>query len=398
MVQHELLELSEKAREEASRYPAKRFIYPQIARFINERPFLCLLGPRGAGKTVLLRQLFSSMENSFYLSLDSSHLEAPLFSLATELENNGVTHLFLDEVHFIKGFEQEIKKISDFLRIKVIFTSSCALSLHSGSHDLSRRVRTMRISPFSFREFLFFEKGATLPQLTFLDLTKIDVCREQYRKTMQYEHLFDAYLAGGAYPFALGNPAPLPLFRNILDTVLQRDLLFFANITMEESYEISKMLRFIGRSHSEGISYSSISSNVGITKYRAEKYISLLEKAFILNQVFPKGTNVSNEPKVLFAPPFRLLYRDYQDCIGALREDFFVESMRSGGFECNYLKTKKGRKTPDYLINKAIVEIGGSGKGKKQFKGFSAKEKIILTHPGTLDASHRPLFFAGMLY
>jgi len=394
----ELLELSERAREEAGKYPIRRFAYKQIASFARERPFLCLLGPRGAGKTVLLRQLFSSIDDAFYLSLDSLRLDAPLFSIAKELEEKGAKYLFLDEVHFLKGFEQELKKIYDFLGLKVIFTSSCALSLHSGAHDLSRRVRIMQIPPFSFREFIFFEKGALLPPLAFADLAHTGKCREYYGKALQHEHLFERHISGGAYPFALGNSAPLPLFSNILDTVLQRDLMFFADITAEESQEIGRMLKFIGRSQAEGISYSSLSSNSGITKYRAEKYVSLLEKAFVLNRVFPKGTNVLREPKVLLAPPYRLLYREYPDCIGSLREDFFVESMRSGGFECYYLKTKKGEKTPDYLVNKFIIEIGGKGKGRAQFKGISARNKIILTQPGMLDEERRPLFFAGMLY
>ncbi len=83
------------------------------------------------------------------------------------------------------------------------------------------------------------------------------------------------------------------------------------------------MLEFIGRSGIDGIKYSSLSKNCSVTKYKAEQYVSLLEKAFILHQVFSKGINVLKEPKVLMALPYRLLYRDYDDALGALREDFF---------------------------------------------------------------------------
>ncbi len=31
------------------------------------------------------------------------------------------------------------------------------------------------------------------------------------------------------------------------------------------------------------------------------------------------------------APPSRLLYRDYEDAVGGLREDFFVEAMKQAG-------------------------------------------------------------------
>ena len=103
------------------------------------------------------------------------------------------------------------------------------------------------------------------------------------------------------------------------------------------------------------------------------------------------------EPKVLLAPPYRLLYRSYDECIGALREDFFVDSCSALGLETTYLKTKRGEKTPDYLIGDTVFEIGGKSKGHSQFRDFALKKKIILTQPGMLDSVRRPLFFFGML-
>ena len=49
------------------------------------------------------------------------------------------------------------------------------------------------------------------------------------------------------------------------------------------------------------------------------------------------GPNVIREPKVLMAPPCRLLYRDPDDAIGGLREDYFVEMLRQSGHEFGYL-------------------------------------------------------------
>lgn len=55
--------------------------------------------------------------------------------------------------------------------------------------------------------------------------------------------------------------------------------------------------------------------------------MKLLSQAFILNPICPKGTNVLKEPKVLMFLPFRLLYRDWDECIGGIREDFFAEML-----------------------------------------------------------------------
>ncbi|WP_074041469.1 hypothetical protein [Kiritimatiella glycovorans] len=162
------------------------------------------------------------------------------------------------------------------------------------------------------------------------------------------------------------------------------------------------MLEFIGKSPVDGINYSSLSKNAGITKYKARQYVQLLEKAFILHQVFPAGTNVLREPKVLMALPYRLLFRPWREALGGLREDFFAGAMEQTETSFAYLKSTRGKKTPDFLIDdpswkKTVIEIGGRGKGREQFKGVETGRKIILSHGGDTDGLKRPLFMLGYL-
>ena len=144
-----------------------------------------------------------------------------------------------------------------------------------------------------------------------------------------------------------------------------------------------------------------MSRNLSITKYKAEQYVGCLERAFILHQVFPAGTNVLREPKVLMTPPTRLLYRDLEDALGGLREDFFVEAMRQAGIHFQYLKSTRGAKTPDYLIEdaptKLAVEIGGPGKGRRQFKGVQIDRKLVFAHRPAPEREQFPLFLLGYL-
>ena len=393
----ELLQMSQLAKEEGAAYQKRRFVHSKIIKHLEGRIFIALVGPRGAGKSVLLKQIHNSSQNSFYISLDS-YGGLDLFETAKELLERNVRLLLLDEIHAYPNYGGQLKKIYDFLpNLKIVFTSSSAISLHDSSYDLSRRVRLVRVAPFSFREFLWFAHSQDFAPLRWKDIANRSRCREYYGKAMHAESHFKKYLCGANYPFSAAEPDPIPLFRNTLETILTKDLLFFARLTLQEVQDVRRMLEFIGRSHSEGISYSSISQNTGISKYKVQKYADLLEKSFVLRCVMPKGTNVTKEPKILFAPPYRLLYRQYDDCIGALREDFFVEAVSSLGMSIDYLKGRMGEKTPDYIVDGLVCEIGGQGKGFSQFKGFSGKKKIIFTQPGTLDDMRRPLFFAGML-
>ncbi len=393
----EQLEMSDQAKREGGTYPKKRFVYEEIKRHSGERIFIALVGPRGVGKSTLLKQVHHQAEASFYISLDSGGV-TNLFELSKELMNRGIRLLLVDEIHAYPNYGNEIKKIYDFLpRLQVIFTSSSAISLHSTSYDLSRRVRLITVPSLSFREFIFFTRDTKVQPIPFSGLTNTERCRTYYGQVMQFESMFEDYLRGGNYLFTLGQQDTLSQFQNMLGAVIERDLVRVSSITLAESFEVRQMLLFIGRSESEGISYSSISKNGQIAKTKIQKYVDLLEKAFVLRRVLPKGTNITKEPKILFAPPYRLLFRSYSDAIGALREDFFVDSISRLGIQLDYLKGTRGEKTPDYQVGKLVCEIGGRNKGRTQFKGFTAKHKIIFTQPGMLDEMRRPLFFVGML-
>ena len=44
-----------------------------------------------------------------------------------------------------------------------------------------------------------------------------------------------------------------------------------------------------------------------------------------------------------------------------------------------------------------VVEVGGKGKGREQFKGIKAEKKIIFSHSIETQGIKRPLFLLGMI-
>jgi len=164
---------------------------------------------------------------------------------------------------------------------------------------------------------------------------------------------------------------------------------------------LEKFPAFIGKSQVDGINYTSLSKNLGITKYKAEQYCEAFEQAFLLQRLFPAGTNVLREPKILLMPPLRLLHRPIDEAAGGLREDFFAMAMRQAGIPIQYLKSTTGQKTPDFLVEhegrRIVFEIGGKGKGRSQFKGVTADQKIILAQGGACSPGRIPLEMLGFL-
>lgn len=391
-----ILELHKQAIEKNRKYSKKRFIADKLLNDAGKH-FVGLIGPRGVGKSVLFKQIADFKKDSIYISVDSIDIDNLYELIKTLNEFYKYKIFFLDEIHYYKNYQKDLKTIYDFLNVKIFFTSSVSLELYESVYDLSRRIKIVNIYPFSYREYLAIKENILLETISLKDIKekrwKTEHIREGYR--------FKDFITGELMPFSLEEPDILLMLRNILDKIIYRDIPLVAKLTTNELEMIKKTLDFIGKSQVDGINYSSLSNNLKITKYKAEQYAKLLEKAFVINIVLPEGTNVLREPKIVMNLPYRLLYKKYDEAVGGLREDFFVECMKISGNKINYLKTKKGKKTPDYLVEengtRYIVEVGGKGKGIQQFKGINMRKSLIFVDGERLDGIRRPLFLAGFL-
>lgn len=120
-------------------------------------------GARGVGKTTMMLQriklAFPDQSKALYVSLDdiwfASHTLVDLAELA---DKDGITHLFIDEVHRLPGWERQIKNVYDFYpELSVVFTGSSLLEIDHSIADLSRRCLMYSLPGLSFREYLEFE-------------------------------------------------------------------------------------------------------------------------------------------------------------------------------------------------------------------------------------------------
>ncbi len=64
--------------------------------------------------------------------------------------------------------------------------------------------------------------------------------------------------------------------------IIQRDIPYVSSLKTDELLKIEKTLEFIGKASVAGVNYSTLSRNIGITKYKAESYVRLLEQSFLL--------------------------------------------------------------------------------------------------------------------
>jgi len=396
-----ILELHNLAKESAAKFDKKRFIYEDLKKLLGTSLFIGIAGLRGVGKTVLLRQLSRELPDSLYISMDALFPGIDLFDLSKELSSNyKIKYLLIDEIHNHANWQMDIKKIYDFLEIKIVFTSSASIDIIRSKYDLSRRVVIMNMFPFSFREYLFFKKNALVDKMSLDEiLTKY---RELYTKVYTFEPEFHEFCIRGALPSTIDAPFA-QIIRNIVEKIINHDLLIYGKLNHEDIINIRNILRFISRSPVDVCNYSVISQNTGITKYKVHEYVGLLEQTFLLKVMLPYGSNVTREPKILYRLPLRSYFSEgteEDNITGAIREEFFVHHLSNIDAEMNYLKSARGEKLPDYVVfhknEKIIFEIGGAGKTRKQLKGISGS-RFILSQPGNLEKGI-PLILMGFLW
>jgi len=398
----ELINLDRLSKEQAGKYPLRRFIFPHLKYLLTgTRQMVGIAGLRGTGKTILLRQLAIELGQSFYLSADTLPANTDLFELASQLADSlGIKYLMIDEIHELKDWQGQLKKIYDFQEIRIIFTSSSSLELSQGRFDLSRRLTLQHLPLFSFREYLLFKNKIDLPVLTIEEI--ITDHKKLYQKTYSFEPDFRTWSGLGALPASLDSPLS-SIIVSTVDKVIQKDMLTVGKLSQDDIHSIRAVLLFIARAGIEGCSYSSISRNTGITKYKVQQYIGMMESASLLRIILPYGANVLPEPKIILVPTLRSNLAQGSDedrLTGAFREEFFIHHISGANLTVNYLKSLRGQKLPDYVLffqnRKLIIEIGGAGKSVSQFKGIDEREKLVLTQPGAKTGI--PLILFGFLW
>ncbi len=183
-----------------------RYLYSKIDW--NNR-LVVIKGAKGVGKTTMLLQhikkTFPNPEKALYASLDNIWFSThTILDLAEYHYIHGGTHIFLDEVHKYKNWQQEIKNIYDsFPKLHVVVTGSSMLKMTENiTADLSRRYRAYNMEGLSFREYLKLERIADLQFFGLENILqnhfKIATEITSKIKVLQY---FDNYLKSGYYPF-----------------------------------------------------------------------------------------------------------------------------------------------------------------------------------------------------
>jgi predicted AAA+ superfamily ATPase len=371
----------------------------------NDRLF-AIVGARGTGKTTMMLQyikLHLDAKKALYVSLDDLFFSNNrLVDVAAQLSLQGITHLFVDEIHKYpyETWAQELKNIYDaYSDMHVVFSGSSMLEIYKGNADLSRRAVQYELRGLSFREFLEFENVIKLKPIPLTDLFKDHMMiASDIVKRINPEKiilLFNRYLKTGFYPYYKENPENYAQrVANVINTVLEGDLPSIEKIEFMTTLKIKKLLGIISTLAPFTPNISELSKSVNTTRTHLLKSIDYLERARILGLLRAKNSmgNMS-KPEKIYLDNTNIAYAlgGAEANIGNVRETFFFNQLRAIG---GVTSSNKG----DFVVQgKYTIEVGGAKKSFKQIAdipdSYLAIDNVEIGYGNRI-----PLWMFGLLY
>ena len=378
-----------------------RYLMPQINW--NNRLY-AVVGARGTGKTTLLLQYIKQNLNTskaFYMSLDDLYFTTNrLVDVVRRLWQEGITHLFIDEVHKYpyETWAQELKNIYDsYPEIKIVFSGSSILNIYKGNADLSRGAINYELFGLSFREFLEFEGVKKINPVAFDDLLSnhVSIASEIIRD-IKILPLFRKYLQTGFFPYYKEDLQNYYLrLLNTVNAVLETDLPAVENIEFVSVQKLKRLLTVISSMVPFTPNMTDLGKSVEIQRSNLPKSLILLERARMLSLLrkTEKNPDDLSKPEKVFLdnPNLAFALGENNPNTGNLRETFFYNQLK---VVSKVSAAVKG----DFMINnKYTFEVGGKGKDFTQVadipNSFVAADNIEMGFGNKI-----PLWLFGFLY
>ncbi len=352
--------------EELRRTPLEfhRYMYDRV---IWEDRMTGIIGPRGVGKSTMVKQFILShpdRQDWLYVSADHTYFSSStLTDLADEFVKEGGRYLVIDEIHKYHGWSRELKQIYDsHAGLNVIFTGSSILDIKKGSADLSRRVLIFEMQGLSFREYLKLFKDIDLPVYT---LDEILAHKVTLPSDIHPLPLFREYLTRGYYPFC-SLPGYDIRLQQVIAQTMEVDIPQFAGMNVSTARKLRKMLDIISKMAPFKPSFMNLATELKVSKNDVPDYMLYLEQAGMIGQLRDDTGGIRGLGKVekvyIDNPNLMNVLAGDEPNKGNMRETFFFNQMRVSNDVIS-------SRISDFRIGDITFEVGGAKKGKKQLAG-----------------------------
>lgn len=368
-----------------------------------ENRLICLKGARGTGKTTLLQQHMKERwgkdETAFYASFDHYWFKthSPM-DFVEEIHQQGVRHLFVDEVHHVEHWQTVIKNIYDFYpKMSVVYSGSSLLKMDNQEGDLSRRQLSYELKGLSFREFLAFEGKGDWPAVGFDELLRSHVAlASDITSGISVLPLFRKYLETGFYPFYKTEHSGFAQrLMAVVDKVLDSDWPSVEEVTPATIRKAKKMFSVLAESCPQQPNMSALYRELETDRNQGLKMLSALERAGLLAVVPSDKATLKDlsRPEKIYCDNSNLMSALVsRPDVGTVRETFFVNQLRGAGHHVRCARDG------DFKVDGEFVfEVGGRKKRFTQIKDMP--QSYVVADDLECGTGNRiPLWLFGFMY
>ncbi len=336
------------------------------------------MGARQVGKSTLVHSLLDNDDRVLWLNGDDDDVRELFKNInSTRLKaiiGNRRT-VVIDEAQRIPDIGIRIKLITDQIPgVQVIATGSSSFELSSKINEsLAGRKRELKLFPLTFAEMSghasFLEERRMLPHR----------------------------LIYGYYPEVVSTPSEeRAVLKELTESYLYKDLLSVDGI--HKADVLVRLLKALSLQIGNQVSYNELAVLLGIDSKTVEKYISVLEKSYIVFRLGSLSRNLRNELKTSRKIYFWDLgirnavignfsaLENRQDC-GALWENFVIsERLKANEYESafaqSYFWRTKDQSEIDYVEERDGKMAAFEFKWNPSKSGAKCPESFAKAYPG----------------
>jgi predicted AAA+ superfamily ATPase len=298
----------------------RRKAVSEIAKYLDAKGIILLVGARQVGKTSLLYLLMDELRNQgisenfiHYLDLEdltvldilnSGTKEFIDYLKAMGIETEKRNYLFIDEIQYLNNPTNFLKLIADHHQnLKLIVSGSSTLEIRRKFKDsLAGRKVIFEIFPLDFYEFMLFKGEQKLAEiLVKSDLRHIHQDTEIQDLPARFfikdlTRYYNEYLIFGGYPrvaLETGNEKKITYLMDIYQSYVKKDikdLMRVDNITA-----FNNLLKVLALQIGNLVNLTELCNTVKIARETLERYLFLLENTFIVKMVTPFSRNPRKE-------------------------------------------------------------------------------------------------------
>ena len=247
---------------------------------IGKGKVLLLIGPRQVGKTTLFKNMIESVSSEKkvqFWNCDESDVrhflsEANSAKLKSFVGNSDF--IVIDEAQRVKDIGLTIKLLHDsFPNVQLAVTGSSSLDLSNSINEpLTGRKFEYNLFPFSTNELV------------------------NHTSMLEEMRLLKNRLVYGFYPDVVNNPGEeKEILTNIVNSYLYKDVFEFQDI--RKSSAIEKLVQALALQVGSEVSFNELGNLLGIDTITVQRYVDLLEKAYVIFHIRSYSRNVRNELK-----------------------------------------------------------------------------------------------------